>query len=239
MPSIEKAVSFMEKIARDDSHGYSQPNRYGTPDYDCSSLLAAALISAGFSVSKYSTTRDLYEQLIEEGFKSIPVSSQRKRGDIFLKVGSHVVMCTDANNIVHASIDENGGIEGATPGDQTGKEISIRSYYEKGWDYHLRYDGSTINTPGVQSKVTYVAGKTYITDCNLNVRTGPDVSYRRKSHAELTSDGKAHDANKNGSLDRGTRVTCLAVNRKSNGDIWIQIPSGWVAAVYEGEVYLV
>lgn len=234
MPSIENAVSFMEKIAKDDSHGYSQPNRYGNPDYDCSSLIAAALIDGGFSVSKYSTTRDLYDQLVAEGFEIIPISSDRKRGDIFLKVGSHVIMCTDSYNIVQASIDENGGIVGASPGDQTGNEISIRPYYNMGWDYHFRYSGAE-----PVNEVSYEVGKTYRTACNLNVRTGPGTTYRRKSHNELSSDGKAHDTDKNGSLDVGTEVTCIAINYKINGDVWVQIPSGWVAAKYEGEVYLV
>ena len=41
--------------------------------------------------------------------------------------------------IGHASIDENGKIQGGSAGDQTGKEVCIRSYYmhSKGW-YLLR-----------------------------------------------------------------------------------------------------
>lgn len=139
--AIETAVSFMEKIAADDSHGYDQANRTGGIDYDCSSLVSAALIKGGFSVSKASTTRNLYSQLLSNGFSDIGTSAARKRGDIFLKTGHHVVMCTDANNIVHASINENGDIIGGKHGDQTGKEICVRSFYtySGGWTYHLRY----------------------------------------------------------------------------------------------------
>ena len=46
MAKIENFVSFLEKIAKDDSHGYAQDKRYG-PDYDCSSFVAAVLIPAG------------------------------------------------------------------------------------------------------------------------------------------------------------------------------------------------
>lgn len=138
--SIEKAVQFMVDVANDNSHGYDQSHRNG-PDYDCSSLVGTALNKAGFNVNKSSTTRNLYSQLIKEGFKV--VSGSRKRGDIFLKVGHHVVMCTDSNNIVHASINEKGTTTGGKTGDQTGKEICTRSWYNYsgGWDYHLRYNG--------------------------------------------------------------------------------------------------
>lgn len=142
MPSIEKAVKYMEDIANDNSHGYAQDHRNGDPDYDCSSLVGTALNVAGFNVSKGSTTRNLYQQLINCGFKELQIDAPRKRGDIFLSVGHHVVMCTDADNIVHASLNENGGIKNGQPGDQTGKEICIRSYYnhKNGWTYHLRYE---------------------------------------------------------------------------------------------------
>lgn len=39
--------------------------------------------------------------------------------------------------IGHASIDENGHITGGKLGDQTGKEICIRTWYNKGWDYYI------------------------------------------------------------------------------------------------------
>lgn len=40
--------------------------------------------------------------------------------------------------IAHASIDENGKIKGGAAGDQTGKEVCIRTWYNKPWDYVLR-----------------------------------------------------------------------------------------------------
>ena len=137
--SIEKAVSFMEKIAKDNSHGYDQAHRNG-PDYDCSSLVSKALNEGGFNVKLGSTTSTLYQQLKDEGFKE--VQKPWKRGDIHLSVGHHVVMSTDANNIVHASINEKGTATGGKTGDQTGREICVRTYYEHptGWDHHLRYE---------------------------------------------------------------------------------------------------
>lgn len=41
--------------------------------------------------------------------------------------------------LVHASIDERGKIAGGQVGDQTEKEVSIRSWYNKPWDLCLRF----------------------------------------------------------------------------------------------------
>lgn len=149
MSNIEKAVSFMIDIAKDDSHGYDQIHRTGGTDYDCSSLVGTALNQAGFNVKKSSTTRTLRAQLLACGFKTVSVGGARKRGDIFLKEGHHVVMCTGANNIVHASINEKGKTTGGKPGDQTGKEICVRSFYnyKGGWDYHFRFSDGNSTQP--------------------------------------------------------------------------------------------
>ena len=133
----------MVEVANNDKHGYDQENR-NAPDYDCSSLVATALHEAGFKVSPYSWTGNLRKQLLDCGFKEIGVNEERKTGDIFLAERHHVVMCVDKNNIVHASINEKGTITGGQSGDQTGKEICVRSFYTPsyGWDYHFRYVGA-------------------------------------------------------------------------------------------------
>jgi len=46
--------------------------------------------------------------------------------------------------LAHASIDENGTTVGATPGDQTGKEVVIRSWYSKPWNYVIRCTDATM-----------------------------------------------------------------------------------------------
>lgn len=140
MSKIENAVAWAEQIAADDNHGYSQVHRNG-PDYDCSSFVGTALCHAGFPVSKCSTTRNLESQLKKAGF--VKCKAPWKRGDIHLAAGHHVIMSTDSTHIVHASQSENGGIDGRT-GDQTGKEICVRSYYDLPYDntVHYRYAGS-------------------------------------------------------------------------------------------------
>lgn len=139
MPSIETAVQWMISIANDDSHGYDQANRLG-PNYDCSSFVSTGLKQGGFNISPSNTTHTLYSTLTSLGFVVVTDGS-RKRGDIHLKEDAHVTCSINESEIVHASINEHGEVTGGTSGDQTGKEICIRSYYDYPWDYHLRYGG--------------------------------------------------------------------------------------------------
>jgi len=46
--------------------------------------------------------------------------------------------------IVHASIDEHGTAKGGQAGDQTGKEVCIRTWYDKKWDLMLRHPNESI-----------------------------------------------------------------------------------------------
>lgn len=84
---------------------------------------------------------------------------------------------------------------------------------------------------------TYALGKVYTTQVELKVRTGPGTNYPAKKHGQLSTDGQKHDADKNGALDPGTKVTCKEVAR-NGADIWIKSPSGWLAAFYKGKVYI-
>lgn len=194
MPKIIDALNFMLKIANDDSHGYDQTNRNGGVDYDCSSLVATALHEAGFNVNPASYTGNIRKQLLNCGFKSISVKESRKAGDIFLTENKHIVMCVDANTIVHASINEKGTTTGGKEGDQTGKEICTRTFYTPsyGWQYHLRYeDTSTTATTTSTNNATIktvkaeksaksfdktIAGEYKVTADVLNVRNGAGVS---------------------------------------------------------------
>lgn len=179
MKSIEEAVAFMEAVAADDSHGYDQTYRMG-PNYDCSSLVGTALHKAGYNVNPGSTTRNLYSQLQKENFQSLPVSGIRKRGDIFLTPGKHVVMCISGGAIVHASINEKGKITGGKSGDQTGKEICTRSFYvpSYGWRYHLRAPQVTSPNLKVDYAKSYNAGLKgeFITTTSLRLRTGAGLT---------------------------------------------------------------
>lgn len=84
----------------------------------------------------------------------------------------------------------------------------------------------------------YIKGKTYTLNVDLNVRTGAGVQYGVKKYSDLTNDGKKHAYNQNNAvLKKGTKVTCLQ-SIKVGSDIWIKIPSGYIAAYYGGEWYV-
>lgn len=178
MNKIENAVAWSEQTAADDRHGYSQVHRNG-PNYDCSSFVGTALAKAGFPVSQYSTTRNLSEQLENAGF--VKCGKPWKRGDIHLAAGHHVTMSVDANRIVHASQSENGGIDGQT-GDQTGKEICVRSYYDLPYEntVHYRYAGNDKPQNVMESSIKAVSARSfdrkiagaYHTNDRYNLRVG-------------------------------------------------------------------
>jgi hypothetical protein len=42
--------------------------------------------------------------------------------------------------VVNASSDENGHISGGSPGDQTGREVRVQSWYNRPWNLMLRYE---------------------------------------------------------------------------------------------------
>ena len=84
---------------------------------------------------------------------------------------------------------------------------------------------------------SYRAGTVYtLLADHLRVRTGPGKGYATKSRKQLTVNAREH-AYSNGTLKKGTRVTCKDV-RKNGSDIWIKIPSGWIAAYYGGKKYV-
>ena len=71
---------------------------------------------------------------------------------------------------------------------------------------------------------------------SLNVRTGAGLNYPYVGYNHLTPDAKRH-ANSKGALLPGTRVTCLEVI-SDNHFIWMRIPSGWICARMDGNIYV-
>ena len=148
MTVAEKALEWMEGIARDDSHGYSQYNRWGNPDYDCSSLVISAYEHAGVPVKSLGGSVNTWTMpagFLACGFKDVTnqvdigTGAGLKPGDVLLREG-HTAMYAGDHREVEASSDEVNGIKGAIGGDQTGYEISINPY-NPNWTMVLRYEG--------------------------------------------------------------------------------------------------
>ena len=142
MSVIEKAIQWAVGIAADSTHGYDQIHRWG-PDYDCSSLVISAYRAAGLELKGATYTGNMRAAFIKGGFKSIPYKKGMSlfRGDVLLNEKHHTAIYIGDGKIVQASINEKGGIIGGKTGDQTGREISVGSFYEfrHGWDCILRY----------------------------------------------------------------------------------------------------
>jgi uncharacterized protein YgiM (DUF1202 family) len=79
-----------------------------------------------------------------------------------------------AVKIGHSSIDENGRIAGGQSGDQTGKEVCIRDWYDKNWDYVIR-----CNDPAIAEKIAASCEAA----CN-NANVGYDQNQRNSLYLE-------------------------------------------------------
>lgn len=131
--TAEAIVAFAEAIAADNSHGYSQARRGGDPDYDCSSLVWAAVKAAGISLDAAPTpftTWTMGSALEAAGFEHFTWSGTKagtgalKRGDILVNRAEHTEIYQGGGMTVGAHRATGGGSEDGQPGDQNGHEIS-------------------------------------------------------------------------------------------------------------------
>ena len=76
--------------------------------------------------------------LTSNGFVWISDFSDLKRGDILLNDVHHVAIYIGNGMVVQASSNEFGGAIGGQPGDQSGREIWTRAYYDYPWNGILR-----------------------------------------------------------------------------------------------------
>ncbi len=145
MSIIQDAVAWARRMAADDSHGYDQTNRWGA-DYDCSSFVISAYKAAGVPL-ECTYTGDMRGDMLRRGFVDVTASVNLssgagvQEGDVLLNYARHTALALGNGRIVQASINERGTATGGTPGDQTGREIYERTYYNYPWDCVLRYVG--------------------------------------------------------------------------------------------------
>lgn len=92
------------------------------------------------------------------------------------------------------------------------------------------------NKSSDKKKTSYKAGNVYTLQTDVIVRTGPGSSYSQKLRSALTEDGKKHSkVQLKAVLKKGTKITAKTVKTDKKSNIWLEIPSGWVCAVDNGE----
>lgn len=151
MSIIQDAVAWARRIAADDSHGYDQTNRWGL-DYDCSSFVISAYKAAGVPL-ECTYTGDMRGDMLRRGFIDVTATCNLSTGagvaagDVLLNYARHTALAIGGGRIAQASINERGMVTNGLPGDQTGREIYERTYYNYPWDCVLRYvgDGNAAN----------------------------------------------------------------------------------------------
>jgi len=157
---VENAINWAVGIANYNNYGYSQVNRYGNPDYDCSSLVSTAFHNAGFNVACELNTYTMKDAFVNAGFTWIPASqisgfpgscANLQRGDILLAT-NHTELYIGNGKNVGAHMDYN-GIPGGIGGGSTwsdgynayrygADEIDVCNYWNDNWLGVLRYNGT-------------------------------------------------------------------------------------------------
>lgn len=149
MSKKTEVVALAKAICADNSHGYDQANRWG-PDYDCSSFIISIWESVGVRVKSAgaSYTGNMRQVFLNNGFEDVTGRVNLATGgglesaDVLLNQVNHTAIYIGGGMIAHASINEMGKTTGGFPGDQTGREICTRTYYNYPWDCVLRYKES-------------------------------------------------------------------------------------------------
>ena len=189
-----------------------------------------------------------------------PTNCTVKRNEYDNSYGNFIVLLTDDNKsilVAHMKSKPNLkigaklntgdtiGTMGST-GNSTGTHLHIEVENSTTWSYNKNLLdpndyidwGLFKNTNKSSGYVSYTVGKTYTLQTNLNVRTGAGTNYAQKKKSQLTADGQKNALNQTYAvLKKGTKVTVLE-KKTVGGNIWLRIPSGWIAGYYKGELYV-
>ena len=171
----ESALQWAINIANDQSHGYSQQNRWG-PDYDCSSLVIQAYRQAGINIdlNRVCYTGNM-QGLTSYGFKDVTSSvnlntgAGLQKGDILYYhisgTNGHTALYAGDGKIVHARGQSYGS---SRTGDQ-GSEIAVTAYSRSKWQHVLRYSGSATAASGSGTATSTPAVKRYAVSAQLPI----------------------------------------------------------------------
>lgn len=216
-------------------------SQYGKKVHDCSGLIKGYLWGNDdptVAVTNYVASQDvnaytMYRQCSEKGTI-----------DSFPKTNGLLVFRSSKgteSGISHVGVYADGYVYEAK-GHSYG--VTETKYSQSSWTFwgkHKDIDYGTVTEVGKEeakaSLPTYTNGKTYTVQVDaLNVRTGAGTNYAKKAKKDLTADGQKN-CNSKGQLNKGTKVTCKAT-KTNEEEVWMQIPSGWIAAYYDNKYYV-
>ena len=152
--AIQDAVNLIKTACTQWNLGYDQSNRLDFRkggETDCSALVILTCEQAGLlhgnNIRKgigAITTYNMRANFRDRGWQVLPdlPVSQLRPGDVLLNDEHHTAMYVGNGQIAMASIDEHQHASGGKPGDQTGRETRVRSYYNHPWSCVLRFHGT-------------------------------------------------------------------------------------------------
>lgn len=195
MTKIEKAVNWAIQTANDNSHGYSQADRW-SPDYDCSSFVISAWEAAGVPVRQAgaSYTGNMRSAFLNCGFfdatslVNLGSGGGVQAGDVLLNYSAHTCLAIGGGRVANCRTDEGH----PQTGDQSGNEIRLQGYWNYPWNCVLRYkekDQQVEEMPhGDFESGSYldglasVVGAKPVTNTNTNVKPDNNSTANVESH---------------------------------------------------------
>lgn len=182
MSKVESAVSWAVGIAENNAHGYGWGG-WG-PDYDCGHLIISAWEQAGVPVRTRgaSYTGNMASVFMACGFQDVTAlvnlasGAGMQRGDVLVNRSSHAAMFVGGGRLVQARKDLDG-----IPGDGSGQEIRVQSYYNFPWDCVLRYQESAQAAPTTPQDAADATGASQVAADTPAQETGPRILKRGMS----------------------------------------------------------
>lgn len=181
------------------------------------------------SFQAYGNAKDWDSNYPRDYFTRLQIGNKLQPGDVLVYGGNYGggyghMMIVDSNN---KFLDQNGTKRLA---------VGVRNTPFSGYISILRPKEQI--KLGLGNTVEYKIGTTYVTQVNLKIREEAGTDKPWKLRENITEDGKKNSLEQEyATLLAGTKVTVLAT-KKIGEDTWLKIPSGWIAGIYQGNVYV-
>lgn len=219
-------------------------NQLGVRVHDCIGLIKGYLWSdTPTSAPKYNAAQDVSANgMLDKCTSKGSINSMPDVPGVLVFLPGHVGVYIGDGYVIEAKGHAYGVVK---------TKLAGRGWKSWGKCPWITYETTTPSKPKEETKPTtttptqastkvepYKVGKVYTLKVDLNVRVGAGTNYRQKKRSELTKDGQKHALNQTyATLKKGTKVICNDIIKKGN-DIWFEIPSGYVAAYYNGKTYI-